>query len=141
MALKFYWLDLKLVTNRYKIPFLAVDLETASEHEQKAIEIICFWAVADEMVESTADSIVAASSNVQGFIPEQIKRMYGAKYDFSLSVPRGAVRFGRTSFRIDSFVRITELEEQVPPQMALGMCFHMLGPLCTISPHESLVAI
>ena len=93
------------------------------------------------MVGSTANSIVAASSNVQGFIPEQIKRMYGAKYDISLSVPRGAVRFGRTSFRIDSFARITKLEEQVPPQMAPHMCFHMHGPLCTISPHESLVAI
>jgi len=92
--------------------------------------MICFGAVADEMVGLTADNLVSLSTDVQGYIPEQIKRMYGARYDFNLSVPRGAVRFGKTTFRIDSFTRIAELEEQataeVPPRMYLVLfrcCF------------------
>ncbi|XP_039824574.1 uncharacterized protein LOC120686439 isoform X2 [Panicum virgatum] len=104
---------------RYKIPFLAIDPEAAAGIEEKTIEMICFGAVADEMVGLTADNLVSLSTDVQGYIPEQIKRMYGARYDFDLSVPRGAVRFGKTTFRIDSFTRIAELEEQataeVPP--------------------------
>jgi len=76
-----------------------------------------FGAVGDEMVGLPADSLVSLGSDVQGYIPEQIKRMYGAKYDFSLSVPRGAIQFGRTTFRVDSFIRITELEEQAMPEV------------------------
>jgi len=102
---------------RYKIPLIAIDPEAASDAEQKAIEIICFGAVGDEMVGLPADSLVSLGSDVQGCVPEQIKRMYGAKYDFTLSVPRGAIRFGRTTFRIDCFTRITELEEQATPQV------------------------
>lgn len=102
---------------RYKIPLIAIDPEAASDAEQKAIEIICFGAVGDEMVGLPADSLVSLGSDVQGCVPEQIKRMYVAKYDFTLSVPRGAIRFGRTTFRIDCFTRITELEEQATPQV------------------------
>jgi hypothetical protein len=75
------------------------------------------------MVGLPADNLVSLSSNVQGYVPEQIRRLYGAKFDFKFSVPRGAVRRGRTSFRVDSFLRVTELEEQeaakMPPCMYL----------------------
>lgn len=97
-----------------------VDPEATSDAEAKTVEIMCFGAVADEMVGLPADSLVSFASDVQGCIPEQIKRMYGAKYDFSLSVPRGTVRFGRITFRIDSFTRIAELEEQAMPELAPG---------------------
>ena len=73
------------------------------------------------MVGLPADSLVSLGSDVQGCVPEQIKRMYVAKYDFTLSVPRGAIRFGRTTFRIDCFTRITELEEQATPQVTARM--------------------
>ena len=107
---------------RYKIPFLAIDPEAGSSTEDKPIETICFGAVADEMVGLPADNLISLTSNVRGYIPEQIKRMYGAKYDLSLSVPRGAVRFGRTTFRIDAFMRIDEVDEQVIPEVPPGMC-------------------
>ena len=74
------------------------------------------------MVGLLADNLISLTSNVQGYIPKQIKRMYGAKYDLSLSVPRGAVRFGRTTFRIDAFMRIDEVDEQVIPEVLPGMC-------------------
>ncbi|XP_039824578.1 uncharacterized protein LOC120686439 isoform X6 [Panicum virgatum] len=125
---------------RYKIPFLAIDPEAAAGIEEKTIEMICFGAVADEMVGLTADNLVSLSTDVQGYIPEQIKRMYGARYDFDLSVPRGAVRFGKTTFRIDSFTRIAELEEQataeVPPPVATTTASEVIKPHA-VSVHSS----
>jgi len=102
---------------RYKIAFLATDLEGPSTVEEKTIEIICFGAVADEMIGLPADNLVSLTSNVQGYIPKQIKRLYGAKCDFKLNVPRGAVRRGRTSFRVDSFTRTVEAEQQPIPKV------------------------
>ena len=67
------------------------------------------------MVGVPADSLVSLASNAKDYIPEQIKRLYGAKYDFKISVPRGAVRRGRTSFRVDSFKKIVDLEEHSIP--------------------------
>jgi len=105
---------------RYKIAFLTIDPEAPLDDEEKTIEIICFGAVADEMVGLPADSLVSLASNVQGYIPKQIKRLYGAKYDFKVSVPRGVVRRGRTNFRVNSFTRIAELEEQAIPEVPLS---------------------
>ena len=79
------------------------------------------------MVGLPADNLVSLSSNVQGYVPEQIKRLYGAKYDFKLSVPRGAVRRGRTSFRVDTFTRIAELEEHLTPHEELCMYLSFLA--------------
>lgn len=101
---------------RYKIAFLATDPEVHSDAEEKTIEIICFGAVADGMIGLPADSLMSLASNVQGYIPEQIKRLYGGKYNFNLSVPRGAVRRGRTSFRVDSLTRIIEVEKHALPE-------------------------
>jgi len=103
---------------RYKIAFLAIDPEGPSDAPEKTIEIICFGAVADEMIGLPADSLVSLGSNVQGYVPEQITRLYGTKYDLKVSVPRGAVRRGKTSFKIDSFTKIAELEEQAVPEVA-----------------------
>jgi len=103
---------------RYKIAFLAIDPEGPSDAPEKTIEIICFGAVADEMIGLPADSLVSLGSNVQGYVPEQITRLYGTKYDLKVSVPRGAVRRGKTSFKIDSFTKIADLEVQAVPEVA-----------------------
>jgi len=49
---------------RYKIAFLAIDPEGPSDAPEKTIEIICFGAVADEMIGLPADSLVSLGSNV-----------------------------------------------------------------------------
>ena len=94
------------------------------------------------MVGVPADSLVSLASNAKDYIPEQIKRLYGAKYDFKISVPRGVVRRGRTSFRVDSFKKIADLEEHSIPQTEICMyltllrkfyfCF-MVEPECHLS--------
>ena len=49
---------------RYKIALVATEPEAPSHAEEKTIEIICFGAVAEEMVGLPADNLVSLSSNV-----------------------------------------------------------------------------
>ena len=126
---------------RYKIAFLATDPEVDSDAEEKTIEIICFGAVADGMIGLPADSLMSLASNVQGYIPEQIKRLYGGKYDFNLSVPRGAVRRGRTSFRVDSLTRIIEVEKHALPEAETCMFFMVFTLGCMFAKFKNPATI
>ena len=119
---------------RYKIAFVATEPEAPSHAEEKTIEIICFGAVAEEMVGLPADNLVSLSSNVQGYVPEQIKRLYGARFDFKFSVPRGAVRRGKTTFRVDSFARVADLKEQQLAEPQTCMHLLVLSQLCIFCP-------
>lgn len=51
-----------------------------------------------------------ATSRVQGFVPEQLTRLYGQKFEFHLSVQKKALQNERTSFKLDLFTRVLQIE-------------------------------
>ena len=74
------------------------------------IEIICFSPLGDELIGVAADKLVNATSRVQGFIPEQLRRLHGQKFEFHLSVQKKALQNERTSFKLDLFTRVLQIE-------------------------------
>ena len=74
------------------------------------IEIVCFGPFGDELTGVAADKLVNATSRVQGFIPEQLRRLHGQKFEFHLSVQKKALQNERTSFKLDLFTRVLQIE-------------------------------
>jgi len=62
---------------RYRITFLAEDPDYIASSEEEMIEIIYFSPLGDELTGVAADKLVNATSRVQGFILEQLRRLHG----------------------------------------------------------------
>ena len=105
---------------RYRITFLAEDPDFIDSSEEEMVEIICFSPLGDELTGISADKLVNATSRVQGFIPEQLTRLYGQKFEFHLSVQKKALQNERTSFKLDLFSRVLQTETD---NSNAGRCF------------------